>query len=248
MLCKCPCQTKLSILLVKNVVQYIPSLIKVQFESNCFSACRWYRPSVHSAALVSVTIAVPTRNSKLSNSNPGISSITSWHLVNIKRMCRRFLPSGLTTCGKVSKKLSLKCLAHLWNQLSWYWKRQRNPCLVFDQMDSTCRLGDPGFQIALQQSLRECVLKFDNKLGSHRLALSRSGSKGLRVQTERGGVFWKGLLIYRPLHFFLFVVLVLILTCFHFFDSFHFIPAEPLKPEINSLLRSHKARYSFCKL
>lgn len=172
MLCKCPCQTKLSILLVKNVVQYIPSLIKVQFESNCFSACRWYRPSVHSAALVSVTIAVPTRNSKLSNSNPGISSITSWHLVNIKRMCRRFLPSGLTTCGKVSKKLSLKCLAHLWNQLSWYWKRQRNPCLVFDQMDSTCRMGDPGFQIALQQSLRERVLKFDNKLGSHRLCLA----------------------------------------------------------------------------
>lgn len=42
-----------------NDIIYKPSFIKVQLLSSCCCACKKYRPSVHNAALVWVTIAVP---------------------------------------------------------------------------------------------------------------------------------------------------------------------------------------------
>ena len=36
-----------------------PSLMRIQFSSSCFSACKKYRPSVHRAALSVVITAVP---------------------------------------------------------------------------------------------------------------------------------------------------------------------------------------------
>lgn len=88
------------------------------------------------------------------------------------------------------------------------------------------------------------AMMFSEKLNSLRpcLEVDPEGWECRKIETT-----WRLLVICSFICCVWLLLFLFLFSCFCFIFFLSHIPAEPLKPEINSLLRSHEARYSFCK-